>query len=128
MEGFHDQEALQALTEQVIDALRPLGISADTQTIQYGIQEGQMMVMIMGVVRPQARQRAQQDMETAAEFNQMMAEQNRIKQEEEKKKIAGLSQSPEDLEKWLFDNESECQHENVVEGLCLDCQEEVDAD
>lgn len=127
MEGFHDQEALAALTEQVVDALRPLGISTDKQMIQYGIQDNQMMVMVMGVVRPQARQRAQQDQETRAEFNQMMAEQNRLMQEQKRKEIEGLTSDDEALSKWLFDNETDCEHENVVEGLCLDCQEEVEA-
>lgn len=126
MEGFHDQEALEALSEQITEVLRPLGITTDAeQGIQYGIQGGQMMVMIMGMVRPQARERAEEDKATKAEFNQMMAENNRLMQEQKKEEIAGLTEDPDALMKWLFENQTDCEHENVQEGLCLDCQQEV---
>ena len=126
MEGFHDQEAIQALTDGVIDALRPLGISVDPhQGVQFGIQGSEMVVMVMGLVRPQARERATQDLETRAELNQMLAEENRLKIEGEKKQIADLVQDPQALEKFLMEGDTGCAHENVHEGLCLDCGEEV---
>ncbi len=125
MEGFHDQEALEALGEQIIEALRPIGITVEPQMMQFGIQQSQMMVQMVGLVRPQAKERADQDQETKTEFNQMMAEQNRMMQEEKRDEIAGLTEDPDALTKWLFDDSTECSHERIHEGLCLDCQAEI---
>lgn len=125
MEGFHDQEALAALTEQVVDALRPLGITTEADGIQYGIQGNQMMVMIMGMVRPQARQRADQNQEDRKALNQMLAEENRQRIKSESEKIKQLAEDPDALLDFLMEGETDCEHENVHEGLCLDCQEVV---
>lgn len=124
MDGFHDQEALDALTEQVIDALRPIGVTVAPEAVQFGIMQGAMVVALQGLVRPEAQDRVGQDQETKAEFNKMLAEENRMKQEEEKQKIAHLSDDPEALTKFLFEGDSgECSHERTHEGLCLDCHQ-----
>ncbi len=126
MEGFHDEEAIAALTEQIIEVLRPIGITVQEEMVQFGINQGQMMVQLMGMIRPQAKERAEQDLQGKEEFNTMMAEQNRMMQEEQRKKIEALSEDPEALAAFLFDGTTEdCSHERTHEGLCLDCQAEV---
>ncbi len=120
-DSFHDQEALDALNEQIVEALRPIGITVEPQMIQFAIQGGQMMVQMVGLVRPQAKERADQDQETKTEFNQMMAEQNRLMQAEKRKEIEELADDPAALEKYLFESETNCSHEEVHEGLCLKC-------
>ena len=126
MEGFHDEEALQALTEQVIEALRPIGVTVDPRAVQFGIVEGSMVVQLQGLVRPEAKERADQDQDTKAEFNKMMADNNREMQDEKKSEITELAADPDKLEAWLFTEDSgDCSHERVHEGLCLDCHQEV---
>jgi hypothetical protein len=124
MEGFHDQEAIQALIEQIIDVLRPIGVTVDPRAIQFGIVEGQTIVQLQGLVRAEAKERAEADIETKESFNQMMAEQNRMMQEEKRSEITELTDDPDKLVSWLFE-EQECSHERVHEGLCLDCSQEV---
>lgn len=126
MSAFHDQEAIDKLSEDIVDALRPLGVTTDAQHgIQIGIQDGQMMIMVIGVVRPDARDRLDRDSEANKEFNKMMAEQNRMMQEEKQQEIGALAENEEALDKWLFDDTDECSHEHVHEGLCLDCHKVV---
>ncbi len=128
-ESFHDKEALQALSELIIDALRPLGLTVDPHMIQFAIQGDQMMCQMVGIVRPQAKERAEEDKETKTEFNKMMAEQNRFMQAEKRDEITKLAEDPEALEKWLFEtNGNDCSHERIHEGLCLDCHATIEDD
>ena len=127
MDGFHDEEALEALTEQIIEVLRPIGVTVDPRAVQFGIVEGAMVVGLQGLVRPEAKERADQDQDTKVEFNKMMADNNRHMQDEKKTEISELTDDPEALKKWLFDEaESDCSHEDTHEGLCLDCGQEVE--
>lgn len=121
MEGFHDEEALRALTEQVVDALRPLGITVAPESVQFGISGQQMMIGLQGLVRPEARERADEDTDTREEFSKMMAENHRAMLAEKEEEISKLVDDPEALAKWLLEDETECSHERVHEGLCLDC-------
>ncbi len=125
MDSFHDEEAIEALTEQIIDALRPIGITVEPQMVQFGIQQNQMMVQLMGLVRPQAKERAEQDLQGKEEFNTMMAEQNRLMLEEERRKMEELAADPDAMRKFLFEDQTDCSHERTHEGPCLDCQAEV---
>lgn len=125
---FHDKEALEALTEQIVEVLRPIGLTVEPQMVQYAIQQGQMMVQMVGLVRPQAKERAEEDKETKIEFNQMMAEQNRLMQAEKRAEIEELAGDRDKLEKFLFETESDCSHEEIHEGLCLDCHAIIEED
>ena len=125
-DSFHDQEALEALNEQIVEALRPIGITVEPQMVQFAIQGGQMMVQMVGLVRPQAKERTDQDQETKTEFNQMMAEQNRLMQAEKREEIERLADDPDALEKYLFESEADCSHEEVHEGLCLNCHATIE--
>ena len=126
MGAFHDEAAIEALQEQIIDALRPVGITVDKDAIHFGIVQGALFVALQGLVRDSAKDNAQQDQETKAMFNQMMAQNNRAMQDQKRSEIADLAKDPDALQKWLFEGGQECPHENVHEGLCLDCQQQVE--
>lgn len=122
-----DEKKVEALTEAVVNALRPVGISVPEEGVNFALQGKQLSVMIVGLVRDSAGQlQSSQSAEDKEALNQMLADQaeeTRRKQVEEIKKLAS---DPDALEAALFNEEASCAHENSHEGLCLDCGEEID--
>lgn len=122
-----DEKKVEALTEAVVNALRPVGISVPEEGVNFALQGKQLSVMIVGLVRDSAGQlQSSQSAEDKEALNQMLADQaeeTRRKQVEEIKKLAS---DPDALEAALFNEEASCTHENSHEGLCLDCGEEID--
>lgn len=123
---FVDNEALQELTEKVVDALRPLGLTVQPQGISFMMHpEHGMNMMIAALVRPSAAEKITEDKAGREEFNKLMADQNiamvKDKAAEVKAQIEG------DLEEFLFGDAeladaSECSHERMhPSGFCLDC-------
>lgn len=122
MSDLFDQDKLDALSEAIIDALRPVGITVVPEALQVAHNQGQEMVMIMGIIRDGAASQKQESLEMKADLNKMLAEQHRQQVAEQIENIKKLA-SEEALEEALF-GENACEHPNIhPEGFCIDCGE-----
>ena len=127
--GLVDHAKIKTLIEAARDALRPLGITLDPSNVQLSMHGGQTFIMLPGLVRAAALERANQDQDAKAKFNQMMAGQNQNRIAEERKRLEQLVDDPDALARALFEGEeaedtSGCAHERRhPEGFCLDCGE-----
>lgn len=126
--GLVDQKALQDILEKAADALRGLGLTLRLQDVTVTIQQGNTYALVPVLIRPSAKKKLVEDRDAREEFNKMMAADNEAKITGEARKIANIANDPAALEAFLYGDDSEqaCLHENVREGLCLDCQEEIE--
>ncbi len=123
---FVDNEALQELTEKVVDALRPLGLTVQPQGIAFMMHpEHGMNMMIQALVRPSAQEKITEDKASREDFNKMMADQNKAMVEDKAKEV--MAQVEGDLEGFLFgdgeiEDTGDCAHENMhPSGFCMNC-------
>ncbi len=123
---FVDNEALQELTEKVVDALRPLGLTVQPQGVAFMMHpEHGMNMMIQALVRPSAQEKITEDKASREEFNVMMADQNKAMVEDKAAEVK--AQVEGDLEDFLFGDAeladgSECAHEKMhPSGFCMEC-------
>lgn len=122
-----DEQKVEALTEAIVNALRPVGISVPEEGVNFALQGKQLSVMIVGFVRDSAGQlQTEQSAEDKEKLNQMLAEQAEETRRKQIEEIKALAADPDALEAALFSEEASCPHENSHEGLCLDCGEEID--
>ena len=126
--GLIDEKAIQDILEKATDALRSLGLTIRTQDVTLTIQQGQTFALIPALIRPSAKKKLTEDREAREEFNKMMAADNEARIKGEAQRFRDIANDPVALEAFLYGNESEqevCAHENIHEGLCLDCGEEI---
>ncbi len=122
-----DEQKVEALTEAIVNALRPVGVSVPEEGVNFALQGKQLSVMIVGFVRDSAGQlQSEQSAEDKEKLNQMLAEQAEESLRKQIEEIKSIAADPEALEAALFSEEPSCAHENAHEGLCLDCGEEID--
>lgn len=126
--GLVDQKAIEDILEKAADALRGLGLTLRLQDVTVTIQQGSTFALIPVLIRPSAKKKLVEDRDSREEFNKMMAAQNEAKIQDHAAKIQAIANDPEALFNYLYgdDTEEVCAHENVREGLCLDCQQEVE--
>ncbi len=120
-----DEERLKALVERATNALRPLGLTVEHS--QFGVDPDHGLFLGMTLtVRDSAAGAVDEDLESKAEFNQMMAQDHARTLDSQKNEILAAMTSDDALEAALFKEEDDCPHENAHEGLCLDCGKEFD--
>lgn len=125
MAHIFDQEQIDSLTERIVNALRPVGVTVAEESVQFAINQGEVVVMLMGLVREEAATQAQEAVEMKADLNRMLADQHRQNIADQLKAIKDMTSSQDALESALF-GES-CEHPNVhPEGFCIDCGEAVE--
>lgn len=125
-----DKARVDSFKEEIVNALRPLGVSVPPETIQLAIQDDQLLVMLMGLVREDAASQSleQRELEKQGQqdLSKMLAEQHRMDLAEQLKQIREMAKDESSLEEALFSGEA-CEHPHVhPEGFCIDCGEPVD--
>ncbi len=122
-DGLFDKEKIAALTERIVNALRPVGISSNEEAISFQLHDGHLAVVIMGEVREEAAAKSADAIEMTKDFNRTMADNNDAKIAEDLQKIRDMTTSEDALEDALFGQEA-CEHPNIhPEGFCIDCGE-----
>jgi hypothetical protein len=122
---FVDQEAIKEVIENVVDALRPLGLTVIEESIGMLVdpQTGNSLLNFSAQLRPSAARKAGEDKEAKEEFNVMMAKQHDAMIEEKADKIRRILAGG--IDESIFDDEGEdrsCSHERKhPDGFCLDC-------
>lgn len=125
--GLIDQKAIQDILEKATDALRSLGMTVRLQDVTITVQQGNTFALLPVLIRPSAKKKLVEDRDAREEFNRMMAAENEARIQSEAEKFKSIAQDQAALEAFLYgdDDTNACPHDNVHEGLCLDCSEEV---
>lgn len=118
--GLFDQDKADALSEAIVNALRPVGVTIAPEMVQYTLHDGHLSVMLMGEVRESATEKVAQDQESKAALNQMLAEQHEHEMQKKIDEIKRMAANPEQF--FSGDDSDECSHEDRhPSGFCLDC-------
>jgi hypothetical protein len=126
--SLFDQDKVDALTETVVNTLRGIGITVPKETVTFSLQEGQLVIMLMGLVRDDAADHSQEAKSDKDALNQMLAASHRDEMDKKLEEIRKVTTSETSVEEALFGNE-ECQHPKIhPEGFCIDCGENPDDD
>lgn len=125
-EGFVDKEKLDQLVSQIEDKLREIGLTV----LQIGggfDEEGNILIQSVALVRETAYRQITEDLETREALNRMAAADH---ERELQQKAEAISKAIEGgyIRDVMTGKRAlvECSHERIHEGLCLDCQEEVE--
>lgn len=127
-EGIIDHEAIARIMEKAKDTLRPIGLTLEAAGVQLSVQpDGNLWALLPCIVRPSAKAKLEQDDESRAELNKMLAAQHEAKIQSEAELIRKIASDPEKLRDLLFGDgvvESDCLHlRRHPSGHCLDCNE-----
>jgi uncharacterized membrane protein len=123
--SLFDQDKVDALTETVVTTLKTIGITVPEETVTYSLQDGHLVVMLMGMVNDDAADQPQESKQLKQGLNQMLAEQHRLEMDEKLKGIQEITADEASLEAALFGDT--CEHPNIhPEGFCIDCGETPD--
>lgn len=127
-EDFLNQEAFKKMAERVSDAHLSLGLTVVGQQTQVD-QDGDLILITAALVRKTAYKQVTEDLETKKSLNQMAADDAEARLQTRAEQIAKAVEEGRVLDVLTGkDQLVHCQHARVHEGLCLDCQEEVEDD
>lgn len=131
--SFIDPEKINQLIENVDNALRPLGLTLVREACGMGMNENQVFLQMVALVRDSAADVIEGKKDTDDQFNKMMSENAKAKFDEETEKIKGALSDPNKLMDLLFSEEDEdeeldlevpsdeCSHVRHPEGFCINC-------
>lgn len=127
-EGFVDKEKLDQLVSQIEDKFREIGLTV----LQIGggfDDEGNILIQSVALVRESAYRQITQDLATREELNRIAAADHDRELEQKAEAINKAIEGGYLRDVMLGKRELvECSHERIHEGLCLDCQKEVNDD
>lgn len=127
-DGFLNQEALNEMTEKVGDAHRTLGLTVMSQQTLID-PNGDLILITAALVRKTAYKQVTEDLETRRSLNQMVANDAEARLASRAEEIAKAVEEGRVLDVLMGkDQLVRCEHTKVHEGLCLDCQKEVNVE
>jgi hypothetical protein len=124
--GFVDKDKLDQLVSQIEDKFREMGLTV--LNIGGGFdEEGNILIQSIALVRESAYRNITQDLETREQLNQIAAADHQMELDQKAEAIARAAEGGYMRDVLLGKRDLiECSHERIHEGLCLDCQKEVD--
>lgn len=128
-DDFLDQDAVQEISNKLVEATEALGMTVTGQQIHVDPETGDAYIVTAALLRSTAYRQVTQDLETRRELQRMAATEAQTRLDDHVEKIKRAVAEGRILDVLMGeDTLVHCAHENVHEGLCLDCQEEVTSD
>jgi len=127
MEGFVDKERIDELVELFKAKFLEMGLTV----LQMGAainEEGDLIMQSVVLVRDTAYKQLTQDLATREQLNRITAADAQMALDRKADAIQDAIEGGYAMEVLRGERPLiECSHERIHEGLCLDCQEEINA-
>lgn len=127
MEGFVDKDRIEELVELFKEKFLEMGLTVMNMGIAVN-EDGDLIMHSDVLVRETAYKQLTQDLATRAELNQMAAADHQMAIDQKAAAIEAAIEGGYAMDVLRGKRDLiECSHERIHEGLCLDCQKEIDA-
>lgn len=125
-DGFVDNEKLQQLIERIKTVYLEMGLTMVGVGVSVD-EHGDPVIQTAAVVRETAYEQLSQDLEVRKIFAKQMAEEHQQSINHRIDAIMNAADEGRLMDVLTGDAKLiECSHERIHEGLCLDCNEEID--
>ena len=127
MEGFVDKDRIEELVELFKEKFLEMGLTVMNMGIAVN-EDGDLIMHSDVLVRETAYKQLTQDLATRAELNKMAAADHQLAIDQKAAAIEAAIEGGYAMDVLRGKRDLiECSHERIHEGLCLDCQKEIDA-
>ncbi len=127
MDGFVDKDRIEELVELFKEKFLEMGLTVMHMGIAVN-EDGDLIMHSDVLVRETAYKQLTQDLATREELNRMSAADHQLAIDQKAEAIEAAIEGGYAMDVLRGNRDLiECSHERIYEGLCLDCQEEIDA-
>lgn len=125
--GFVDKEKLDELADRLADKFREIGLTPTQMQAVIDPESGDVILHSVALVRETAYRQITEDLQSREALNRIAAADHQMEIDKKADAIVDAIESGRIMDVMRGKEELiQCSHERIHEGLCLDCQEEVE--